>query len=305
MAGNCSPKENNVFRVALSGLFFYWPVSSTAARIKTPNHQLKAVRDFGCRKYFLLCRIVHRVKRMKSSKITRTVLLSLLAGVVLIAALAGAYEASVVQLGSRSRLLPFLIASLRKPSKIMVHAKMLFPTAPVIPPEGVVSLDHVAMENVRMLNAERSARGLLPLDIHSGLTELAGEKARELISLGEVAPYSQTIVTEDVITSYVQPAPAMVAESAWSLSTTYDFFRLGVYSFDHLTFDFAARAHNELMRYPEDRQNMLDHHFSHVGVAVVGGLIAGETESDDQYWVVLVQIFMRASPGTAVKPDMI
>lgn len=211
----------------------------------------------------------------------------------------------MAQLGGRSRLLPFLIASLRKPSKIMVHAKMLFPTGPVIPPEGVVSLDHVAMENVRMLNAERSARGLLPLDTHPGLTELAREKARELVNLGEFALYSETMSVKEVITSYVQPAPAMVAESAWSLSTAYDFFRLGVYSFDHLTFDFAARAHIELMRYPEDRQNMLDHHFSHVGVAVVGGLVAGETESDDQYWVVLVQIFMRESPGTAVKPHMI
>lgn len=155
--------------------------------------------------------------------------------------------------------------------------------APLPAPAGYTDYGQVARENVDILNGERRQRGLGELATHPVLTDLAREKAIDLLRYDYFAHDSPRLgKPHDMITARVMPLPRMTAENLWKLEGTF-----------HSAFldGAAGKAHAGLMDSEGHRKNLLNPDFTHVGMACVGAVAdRGDTKL---YQIVLVQLFIK------------
>jgi uncharacterized protein YkwD len=156
-----------------------------------------------------------------------------------------------------------------------------FSTTPA--PPGLVSYPRVADENISILNRERRERGLKQLAYHAELTELALQKARDMVVHDYFSHESERLGSpNDMILARITPRPQVTAENLWKLEGTYD---------TEVLSQVAEKAHTGLMNSEGHRKNLLYDDFTHVGVACVGGIV---NRPDGKYYqVVLVQLFIK------------
>ena len=162
----------------------------------------------------------------------------------------------------------------------MVYVHLFTPTPP---PAGFTSYQQIAAENIVILNQERASLGLRKLETHTQLTELALEKARDLVRYNYFQHESPRLGSpHEMIMARVTPRPQMTGENLWKIEGTY-----------HAGFvdDAAQKAHTGLMNSEGHRANLLHGEYTHIGVASVGGVV--DTPQGKVYQLVLVQLFIR------------
>lgn len=151
-------------------------------------------------------------------------------------------------------------------------------------PMGISDDISAAVDNIAILNAERAARGLRTLQMHTKLMDLAYLKAQDIL---ENLPYdglahesAKLGSPNEMIMAGIQPAPLSTAENLWTQYGSYhNGFMDGVSQKAHEGLMNSIKGHRETMLHPD---------FTHVGVGVAAGLVEGI------YKVVLVQLFMEA-----------
>jgi uncharacterized protein YkwD len=154
---------------------------------------------------------------------------------------------------------------------------------PQPPPGGFTSYQHIAQDNIAILNDERASRGLSRLAVDSELNALALEKARDLVQYDYFDHYSERLGSpHEMIVARVVPLPKMTAENLWKVEGTYHGqFLNGT----------AQQAHEGLMNSEGHRKNLLHTDYTHIGVACVGGIV--NRPEGKLYQVVLVQLFIK------------
>ncbi|MDW7651107.1 MAG: CAP domain-containing protein [Bacillota bacterium] len=154
---------------------------------------------------------------------------------------------------------------------------------PTPPPSGLTSYQEIAQNNITVLNEERASRGLRRLTIHSGLTALALEKAKDLVTHDYFSHDSPRLGSpHEMIVAQLVPLPQMTAENLWKQEGTYHGgFLTGA----------AEKAHQGLMNSEGHRKNLLHTNYTHIGAACVGGII--DRPDGKLHQVVLVQLFIK------------
>ena len=109
---------------------------------------------------------------------------------------------------------------------------------------------------LKLVNAERTSRGLAALQIHDGLVKLARLKSQDMLTHNYFAHQSPT---------YGSP---------------FDMMRQGGVSFRYAGENLAGsptveRAHTNLMNSPGHRANILNPNFTHIGIGVLEGGMYG------------------------------
>lgn len=219
-------------------------------------------------------------------RIVRVVTLLLAAFFFLLTVIVISYQITMSQTGSKSRLLPFAYAVIKNPAFFFVHLPMLLPKTSSLPPDSLIFFDHLAVENMRIINKERISQGLMPLAIHPGLAELARQRAAGIIFQRDQKDL------QEIIDDYMPGHPPFFSENSWLISLDLEMFRQGYITYDLAIYDLAALAYKGLMEGPGSRANILSPRYTHVGVAFAGSPVRGDDPLHDLYCIAVIQIFL-------------
>jgi uncharacterized protein YkwD len=118
---------------------------------------------------------------------------------------------------------------------------------------GEEGLDPGVLEQrmVRLVNVERMARGLRPLESHAALGKVARNHSRAMVDLGEFSHEADGSQLEERIKQVIQNA-----------------CRFGENITKHYTIEYAL---SDLMGSPGHRGNLLDPDFTGIGIGIVRG----------------------------------
>ena len=159
-----------------------------------------------------------------------------------------------------------------------------------LPPEKIVFHKDLAMENIRLLNAERKKRGIPELQVDDTLMAIAHIKVDDMMTYnyyGHESPrlgHTTSLIRERVGGSRVRSENLNLIRVK-----TFWYKELGN-SFSGQLAGMAKDSHDSLMRSDGHRENMLNSELVYVGVAAAGNVIV---EDGEEYYVFKVaQVFM-------------
>ncbi len=104
----------------------------------------------------------------------------------------------------------------------------------------------------QLVNGERTSRGLAPLQIHEGLTELGRLKSQDMITHNYFAHQSPTYGSPFNMMQQAGISYRYAGENLAGSST-------------------VERAHTALMNSPGHRANILNPNFTHIGIGIIDG----------------------------------
>ena len=145
----------------------------------------------------------------------------------------------------------------------------------IYPNDGSMNED-IQMGVFNMLNGERAANGLEPLELNQSLLASATDKA------------------EDMIVNNYFAHESLDGRMPWDFVSRRDYPYLFIGENLGMSFSSALSVHNALMNSPSHKKNILNENYTDIGVIVKRGVINGKDTN------ILVQLF-----GTEKKVEMI